>query len=98
MPRPGCVWSHVLLVDLADLARIPDLSVLPTLCDRPKPKPSFSDYEQPLTLSAREAATRHLTAEERHQASSLLAGLYGQPDSSIIVLAEQSTSWEATVF
>jgi hypothetical protein len=72
--------------------------VLPTLCDRPKPKPSFSDYEQPLTLSAREAATRHLTAEERHQASSLLAGLYGQPDSSIIVLAEQSTSWEATVF
>src|SRR5262245_54967263 len=24
MPQPGCVWSHVLLLDLADLARIPD--------------------------------------------------------------------------
>ena len=31
MPRPGCVWSHVLLVELADLARMPDLSVLPGL-------------------------------------------------------------------
>src|ERR1035438_7653912 len=28
MPRPGCVWSHVLLIELADLAGLADLGEL----------------------------------------------------------------------
>jgi hypothetical protein len=98
MPRPGCVWSHVLLVELADLARMPDLSVLPGLCLRPKPKSPFSDYEHPLTLSAHESALYQPSAEVQLRSCSLLTALYVQPDNGIIFLAEQSALWEATVF
>src|SRR5271168_894484 len=28
MPRPGCVWTHVILVGVADMARLPELSLL----------------------------------------------------------------------
>src|SRR5713226_7421421 len=41
MPRPGCVWSHVLLLGLTDLARIPDLSILRSLCLRPTVPPNL---------------------------------------------------------
>lgn len=98
MPRPGCVWSHVLLIDLADLARIPDLSVLPKLCHRPQAPSSSSDYEQPINLPSLDAASGHPRAQEQHSASSLLTAIYGQPDSGIVVLAEDSALWEATVF
>src|SRR5437868_1831594 len=35
MSRPGCVWSHVILIPLADLARIQALFHLRKLCSRP---------------------------------------------------------------
>src|SRR5438309_1743147 len=37
MPRPGCVWSHVLLIEFANLARIIDLTDLRRFFQRPKP-------------------------------------------------------------
>lgn len=35
MPRPGCVWTHALLIDFSDLSRIPDLHSLSSLFVRP---------------------------------------------------------------
>jgi len=35
MPRPGCVWTHVLLIDEADLSRISKLEGLEELLRRP---------------------------------------------------------------
>jgi hypothetical protein len=98
MPRPGCVWSHVLLLQLADLARIPDLSVLREFCVRPQPASPFSAYEQPLTLPNSETVPQRPRTEVQHRALSLLLPLYAQPDSGIIALAEQPGLWESTIF
>lgn len=38
MPRPGCVWTHTLLVEYADLARIADLRSLLPFFTRPRTK------------------------------------------------------------
>ena len=36
MPRPGCVWTHTLLIDFTDLAALESLNTLP----RPVPPPT----------------------------------------------------------
>lgn len=98
MPRPGCVWSHVLLVDLTDLSRIPDLSVLRRLFLRPAAPPGFSTYELPLTLEISDDSLVRPTLDSLHRAEIILATLYGQPENGVIVLDESSGIWESVVF
>jgi len=98
MVRPGCVWSHVLLLDIADLARIPDLSVLRELCVRPTVPPNLSTYKRPLALVAYEDTRASRCPEEQHRAAFVLPALYGQPEKGIVVLDDESLPWEVTVF
>ena len=44
MPRPGCVWTHVLLISAADLARINDLPALDRLLLRPEEPGNYGSY------------------------------------------------------
>lgn len=53
MSRPGCVWTHALVISFSDLARIKDLSVLKGLFKKPfSPSIESSDYSQPLQLTS----------------------------------------------
>src|SRR5437016_3929075 len=78
MPRPGCVWSHVLLVDLTDLARISDLSILRSLCLRPTVPPNLFDYEKPHKLIVPNLAFGLEPLEDQRHAAYLLSAFYGQ--------------------
>ena len=49
MPRPGCVWSHVILIDSQLLASHSDLSVFLDMLRRPDANDQ-SAYGEPLTL------------------------------------------------
>lgn len=98
MPRPGCVWSHVLLLDLTDLARIPDLSIIRSLCQRPAIPLDSSAYEKPLKLIAANTIPGVRRPEDQHRAAFLLSALYGHPENGIVVLDEESLLWETTVF
>ena len=98
MTRPGCVWSHVLLIDLADLARIRDLSVLRRLCARPTLPLKLSDYELPLSLLASEVSPVLEDRKDLGRAIQLLWALYGQPEAGIVVLDESCAQWEVAVF
>ena len=52
MPRPGCVWTHTLLVSFADLATIPEPSLLLSLFVRPTgPVRETTQYATPVTLT-----------------------------------------------
>lgn len=51
MPRPGCVWSHVILIDLQTLSSHGDLSVFLPLLKRPE-GPSSSLYNEPVSISS----------------------------------------------
>jgi hypothetical protein len=98
MPRPGCVWSHVLLLSSADLARLSDLSFLRGLCLRPAAPPGLTSYEVPLTVDPPEAALRLTDPQEQRLAACLVPVLYGNPGSGVVVLDEASQGWEAILF
>nr|WP_320141851.1 hypothetical protein [uncultured Cohaesibacter sp.] len=50
MPRPGCVWTHVLLLDDADLSRIPQLNCIRAMLRKPKAIGEYREYSKPLEL------------------------------------------------
>ncbi|MGH7263400.1 MAG: hypothetical protein ACREMB_00905, partial [Candidatus Rokuibacteriota bacterium] len=51
LSRPGCVWSHTLLVDQADLPRVSDPRGLLPLFSRPRKGEPWQAYGRPLTVS-----------------------------------------------
>ena len=51
IPRPGCVWTHVLLVPFPDIARFVDLSTLGRQIKRPKGEQCLGLYSEPLSIS-----------------------------------------------
>jgi hypothetical protein len=50
MPRPGCVWTHTLLIEFADLASLESFDKLLELFVRPTEAASHSDYSRPLEV------------------------------------------------
>ena len=51
MPRPGCVWTHVLLIKYADMALIEDFFLLAQTFNRPERVGSYDQYSQMLTVN-----------------------------------------------
>lgn len=50
MPRPGCVWTHAVLIAFADIARFQDLAILRSLFVRPERSASYAAYARPLAV------------------------------------------------
>ena len=50
MPRPGCVWTHTILIGFSDIARFTDLGVLRNLFSRPRVSEGFGAYSSALTV------------------------------------------------
>lgn len=78
MTRPGCVWTHSLLIGFADLARLTSAEGLLSALRRPYP--SIADFDTKLRLplgSGLPASTRHAGAD------ALVNALYLNPASKI---------------
>lgn len=85
MPRPGCVWTHVLFVSFADIPRFPDLSILAQQARRPEPKEQFESYSRPLQLEARSlASTAELRPVEVSVALCVIRSLYAPSSHSLL--------------
>ncbi|MBA4316210.1 MAG: hypothetical protein C0422_12915 [Alcaligenaceae bacterium] len=95
MPRPGCVWTHTLLIDFADLAIIKSLSVISSLFRRPQLS-SYVDYEKKMILVEQMAALP-LTQKDIVWGRRLLAGLYGKPRSRVVAMRQEGGDVEALV-
>lgn len=52
MPRPGCVWTHAVIVSFVDLGRFVDLGVLRSLVARPTTSRRYEDYGHVIILDA----------------------------------------------
>lgn len=98
MPRPGCVWTHVILIQLADLARIPDLCQLQHLCLRPTIPIVTTHYEQPRVLQLETVAANTNDKFDERRLHLLVRSLYERPEADIVVLDEESADWETAVF
>ena len=83
MPRPGCVWTHTLLIDFADLATLADTAQLLALFRRPIGGNS-ADYGISLEATTGQRAAT-LTPSAESYARRLLAFLYGKPHKRVVV-------------
>lgn len=85
MPRPGCVWTHTLLIDFADLAVLPYLGALASLFRRPSGQGEALWYGKPQKLPT--TVNGSLMPEQRSWARQVLMALYGKPNSRIVALS-----------
>lgn len=84
MPRPGCVWTHTLLIDFADLAALPDPGAVMPLFRRPSAADP-AEYGTSLSISA-EYLGSALSDEAVSFARRLLASVYGKPANRVIAV------------
>lgn len=88
MSRPGCVWTHSLLIDFADLARMGSAFDL-LECFR---RPSFggsSEYAARLEVAVKKMPTV-FPIHDLRRAGQWISALYGKPKSKIIAEREGS--------
>jgi len=86
MPRPGCVWTHTLLVDFADLAMIQDLASLAHAFVRPvEGIPPTSEYGLHLSLPHGDFVHRADSADlaNLQLMRRLLWALYSRPSERV---------------
>jgi len=98
MPRPGCVCSHVILIQLADLARIQSLVTLGVLCSRPAQPIDFGKYEQPLLFDVSKLDRDAACAHDERRLHYLVRALYEHPEAGVVILDEESACWERAIF
>lgn len=94
MPRPGCVWTHVILIALADMARFPDLGVLNSVLTRPSVSSNYSSYAGPLAIDPTEPSVK--TPFSIQNGLSVLRALYAPGASGVVM--DQGEPLDAAVF
>jgi GTPase-associated protein 1, N-terminal domain type 1 len=86
MRRPGCVWTHVLLIANQDLAAIEDPLGLERYFQRPEgPEPDLSSYRQPIPVSSAADSGSIAEAPSSGSAEALLFWLYAQSDPVVLL-------------
>ena len=81
MPRPGCVWTHTLLIGFAELAELVDPASIVSLFRRPDMR-NITSYSSELSLSV--GSYSGLDTHELDFAKRLLAALYEEPYGRVI--------------
>ncbi|WP_407151023.1 hypothetical protein [Bradyrhizobium sp. ORS 86] len=81
MRRPGCVWTHSVIIDFADVAGLRSASTILRLFRRPDVGPRET-YERPLVVV--DAIPPERAGFDPDIAGGLLGALYGSPNSKIV--------------
>ncbi|WP_428229173.1 hypothetical protein [Flavobacterium sp.] len=96
MKRPGCVWTHTLLIQFSDLGKIPDLDQLLGYFVRPL-KDYYEEYSQPILFEKDEFKNSITFFDDYLAVKSLLAAIYNHPEKTIICPAYNSTDFEKDI-
>ena len=83
MARPGCVWTHTLLIDFTDLAGLETLAGLLDMFRRPPGASAAPEYAKPATIVT--SGHGHVSASAESWARQVIAGLYGTPRRRVVV-------------
>ena len=97
MPRPGCVWSHVVLIELADLAQLVDLGELRRCFKRPSRTSEQMRYD-PLSLVPRRNSAAPIATSLEADGLQILAALYAKPQTPAVIEAPSSETYTDLVF
>lgn len=95
MPRPGCVWTHTLLIDFADLAALPDLGQLTAYFLRPS-SGRLKDYSELIRLLLKSEPLAGTSLQDSF-AERVLCGIYGTAKSCVLPGAPLSQAEEAVI-
>lgn len=93
MPRPGCVWTHSLVVDFADLASIQSVRKLQLLFKRPGGRMSGREYAEKLTIIAPEEQEPFVELDAWTR--SVINALYSKPANKVIAVDRSSSHEDA---
>lgn len=91
LPRPGCVWTHTLLIADSDVARVTDFRDVASLWRRPSGGPTDA-YSQEIVLQTRPWGSLEIDAATARRA---LQKLYGAPDRPAIISSDTSAPHES---
>ena len=95
MPRPGCVWTHTLLIDFADLATLTSFGELLAFFRSPHMQ-DYGSYREAIAVDLRREPIA-LTVTEATWARHVVAALYEQPDERIVAARPASIDVERVV-
>src|SRR5208337_793549 len=94
MPRPGCVWTHTIVLPAQTLASISSLASLTKLFRRPTRSFLKSDYAETIPFESSSVKTTVLEHAEpvlKYQLVSIFSAYYGSPQSSPVVLVARDS-------
>jgi hypothetical protein len=100
MERPGCVWTHTLLIEQKDLGIILEPGGLRQLFRRPPAKQTrefLDDYQKPLENASRPTEPTLLPPELAEQAQFVLWYMYAEADAPVFQPSEHSRHFEDLV-
>jgi len=95
MPRPGCVWTHTLLVKREKLFELETLSVFEGMFNRPRVG-EYAAYGESLLLDVSSNTTVRVEPNEETRRALILA-LFGSPSASVLVPLDRPTSGDGLV-
>jgi len=96
MQRPGCVWTHTLLISFADLGKIPDLDQLLNYFKRPT-KEHYSGYASSIFIEKEDLKNSNEIFENTIDVIPLLDALYDNPETTVLLPAYNSEDYEKKI-
>lgn len=96
MQRPGCVWTHTLLISFSDLGKIPDLDQLLKYFRRPE-KDNYISYSSAILIEKEDLKNSKEIFDDILNLIPLLDALYNNPDSTVLCPAYNSADYEKII-
>lgn len=97
MPRPGCVWTHTILVNVSDLPRIAGYDYLLSLFHRPTPD-TINQYNTNITINEElnhEDSNRGIQGITSNEfIKTIIKNLYGSPSLPLFITSSNSLNFD----
>lgn len=95
MPRPGCVWTHTLLLRLRDVRQVRHLEMFLRYFRRPTLGESLEAYTQVLWVDSVSPSAGEVVIDDR--ACAMIAALYSSRDRTVLVPSAAASDFDAVV-
>lgn len=96
MSRPGCVWTHSLLIDFTDIGKIPELECLYSIFERPELN-QYSNFTEVISYEIPFHDIDSLKSDIDSQLKLIIKALYENPLSSILVSSSEARIFEKNI-
>jgi hypothetical protein len=98
MKRPGCVWTHTLIMNSVDLSRIDDLQSLLKLFKRPQYNNYEDMYDYQIDFRNNQFDTYYESELSinrfKYLTMKIIDGLYNHPDDTVYILSYNSREYQ----